>query len=540
MLYLRLQIKTIMIRAIIFSLFLVFLPFRSSAAPKHIPSVQPKLVLYLTLDELSSEELFILQDKLSEGGFNKLLTGGAYFKNGIYTSGSNYVGTSVATMYTGAYPSTHGIISDRWYEQFKEKEVDALSGSPDNQSISSSQMLCSNICDELLRVYGDSSKTAAIGFTPDDLIWAMGKSSNNAFWIDTQNGHFISARDTTTNRNPAWVDEFNSKNVLDLYSEREWGPVNDLTEYHKYYFFKEQMKGTSPFLFDLGKTKDNHPYSVVVDSPYGNKLVRDFAQSLMVNENFGKDNIPDLLTINFNTYSSLSSGNNHFDPVNEDLLLRLDKEIADMLKTLDKEIGLENILIVVSGITAPGNFITEIQDDDFGKFNGKKAAALLNLYLMAIHGQGKWVKAYYDGQFYLNHDLLEKSDLPLNEILIEAAEFLQQIQGVAYALPASDVIAASMNLPAMQSIKLRYHPKRSGDLLIALAPGWREELSSGKLVARKWINERVPLIFYGWKITRQKHNEPVKMIDVAPTISSFLQINYPNGCEGEAIPGLIR
>ena len=67
---------------------------------------------------------------------------------------------------------------------------------------------------------------------------------------------------------------------------------------------------------------------------------------------------------------------------------------------------------------------------------------------MAIHGQGKWVKAYYDGQFYLNHDLLEKSKLPLNEIQQEAASFLEQISGIAYALPASDVIAASMNLPA--------------------------------------------------------------------------------------------
>jgi len=540
LLYLRHQKETIMIRTSILSLLSVFLLLRTQAAPKHIPSVQPKIVLFLMLDELSSEQLFILRDKLSDGGFNKLLSGGAYFKNGIYPSGSNYAGTSITTLFTGAYPSTHGIITDRWYEQFKEKEVNALSGSPENQSISSSQLLCSTVYDELRRVYGDSAKTAAIGFTPDNLVWAMGKSSDNAYWIDTQTGHFVSARDTVENRDPIWVVEFNSKNVLDLYSEREWGPMNDLTEYHKYAFFREQMNNVSPFLFDLKKTKGDNPYSVVTRSPYGNKMVRDFAQSLMINENFGKDNIPDFLTINFNTYSSLSSGYNHFDPVNEDLLLRLDIEIAGMLKTLDKEIGLENVLIVTSGITAPGKYVTKIQEDDFGKFNGKKAAALLNLYLMAIHGQGKWVKAYYDGQFYLNHDLLEKSDLPLNEILKEAAEFLQQIHGVAYALPASVVIAASMNLPAMQSMKLTYHPKRSGDLLITLAPGWREELPDGRLISRKWINDRVPLIFYGWKITRQKHNAPVKMIDVAPTISSFLQIHYPNGCEGEAIPRLIR
>ena len=509
------------------------------AAQKHIPSVQPKLVLFLTIDELSAEQLFIFRDKLSDKGFNKLMSGGAYFKNGIYPSGSNYAGTSVSTFYTGAYPSTHGIISDRWYEQFKENVVNALEESNDSV-ITAGKMLCSTIYDELKRVYGDSSKTAAVGFSPGKLVWALGKDARNAYWIDPRSGHFVSARDTSKYPLPGWVKEFNGKDLADLYSEREWGPVNDLTEYHKYLYFKNQMEGVSPFMFDLKKTKDSKPYSNVINSPYGNKLVRDFAQSLIINENFGKDNTPDFLTLNFRSNSSFYSGHDHFDPVCEDMILRLDAEIADLLKLLDAEIGLENILIVTSGITAPDKITTELTKYDNGVFNGKKAAALLNLYLMAIHGQGKWVEAYYDGQFFLNHDLLEKSKLPLSIIQQEAASFLEQVSGIAYALPASDVIAASMSLPAMKNLKLIYHPKRSGDLLIALAPGWREELPDGKLISKEWIDERVPLIFYGWKITRQVHNEPVEMIDVAPTISSFLQISCPNGCEGEAIPGLIR
>ena len=507
-------------------------------AQKRIPSSRPKLVLFLMLDELSSEQLYILRDKFSDGGFNKLMSGGAYFKNACYPSGSHYDGTSIATFYTGAYPSTHGIISDKWYEQFKEKNVNAVIG--DSGRLSSERMLASGIADELRRVYGRSSKIASVGFTPDKLIWSLGRNINNAYWLDKTTGHFITPLSEKTSKIPDWVKEFNGNNIAGIYSEREWGPLKDITEYHKFNYFREQLKDTSPFLFSLNKTRDQKPFSLVAGSPYGNKLVRDFAQSLLVNERLGKDNIPDLLTINFITSSPLSSGADHFDPVDEDLLLRLDREIEGLLKYLNKEIGLEHILIVTSGISTPGKYVTKPLDDDRGVFNGKKAAALLNLYLMAIHGQGKWVRDYYDGQFYLNHDLLEKSELPVNKIQQEAASFLEQISGIAYALPASDVIAASMNLPAMQNLKLIYHPKRSGDLLIALAPGWREELKDGRFVSRKWIEERVPLIFYGWKITRQVHNEPVEMIDIAPTINSFLQISYPDGCEGKAIPGLIR
>jgi hypothetical protein len=533
--------KQIMIRYFIF-IFISFLIAGSiniKAAQKRIPSVQPKLVVFIMLDELSSEQLFILRDKLSDKGFNRLISGGAYFKNAIYPSGSNYPGTSVATFFTGAYPSTHGIISDEWFEQFNENEVKALQRKK-NSLLSSNKLFCSGIYDELKRVYSDAAKTAAIGFSPDKLIWAMGKDARNTYWIDTKTGNFVAARNTSKYPLPAWVNEFNEKKILDVYTEREWGPLNDITEYHKYKYFPEQLKGVNPFMFELKKQKGTKPYSVVADSPYGNKLLRDFAQSMVINENFGQDAVPDFLTINFKTNSALCSGHDHFDPVCEDFILRLDSEIADLLKSLDNKIGLENILIVTSGITSPDKTVSELTKYDHGVFNGKKAAALLNLYLMAIHGQGKWVKAYHDGQFYLNHDLLEKSKLPLNEIQKEAAGFLEQISGIAYALPATDVIAASMNLPAMSSLKLIYNPKRSGDLLIALAPGWREELPNGKLVSKKWIDERVPLIFYGWKITRQVHNAPVQMINVAPTISSFLHIGYPNGCEGDVIPGMIR
>ncbi|NPA36520.1 MAG: hypothetical protein GXO47_06690 [Chlorobi bacterium] len=527
-----------MIKIFSLTFILIFSGLSGGLAQKHIPSSRPKMVLFLMLDELSSEQLFIIRDKLSDGGFNKLISGGAYFRSAEYPSGSHFDGTYVSTLYTGSYPSTHGIISDKWFEQFKDKSIYAISD--DTGRISAKKILASGIADELRRVYGDSAKIAAVGFSPGKLIWSLGNDVTNAFWFDKKTGDFISPRDTSVHKLPDWINEFNGKNIADMYSERQWGPLLDITEYHKFTFFRNQLKDNYTFLFELDKSKGKEPYAPVAGSPFGNKLVRDFAQSLIVNEKFGNDNIPDILTINFITSSPLSSGNDHFDPVDEDLLLRLDLEIKGLLKYIDKEIGLENVLIVTSGITTPGKYVSSQQKYDKGIFNGKKAAALLNLYLMAIHGQGKWVKTYYDGQFYMNHDLLEKSNLSINKIEQEAAAFLEQISGIAYALPASDVIAASMNLPAMQNLKLIYHPKRSGDILIALAPGWREELPDGRLVSRKWVEERVPLIFYGWKITRQLHNEPVEMTDVAPSICSFLQISYPNGCEGKALPDLTR
>jgi arylsulfatase A-like enzyme len=45
----------------------------------------------------------------------------------------------------------------------------------------------------------------------------------------------------------------------------------------------------------------------------------------------------------------------------------------------------------------------------------------------------------------------------------------------------------------------------------------------------------VPLFFYGYNITKGNTNLPVNITDIAPTISSILKIEFPNGCFGNPV-----
>ena len=51
-----------------------------------------------------------------------------------------------------------------------------------------------------------------------------------------------------------------------------------------------------------------------------------------------------------------------------------------------------------------------------GTFSVTRASALLNMYLMAVYGQGQYVETYYDRQIYLNHKLIEEKKLDLTEV----------------------------------------------------------------------------------------------------------------------------
>ena len=143
--------------------------------------------------------------------------------------------------------------------------------------------------------------------------------------------------------------------------------------------------------------------------------------------------------------------------------MRLDRSIADLLEVLDKKVGLQNVLIFV---TSTGYIDSESPDSGLykvpgGEFYLNRCAALLNMYLMATYGEGKYVEAHHNQQIYLNHKLLEKKELNLAEIQQKSAEFLMQFSGVNEAYSANRLLLGSWT-PEIYKIRNGYHRKRSG------------------------------------------------------------------------------
>ena len=277
-------------------------------------------------------------------------------------------------------------------------------------------------------------------------------------------------------------------------------------------------------------------------SHFGNSIIRDFAASLIFNEAIGKDDITDLLTIEFTTNPSVVKKHLPLDAETEDLLLRLDGEVESLLRLIDEQVGLHNTLIVCTAINKPSELAVSdnIYNTPRGVFNATKASSLLNLYLMALYGQGKWVLDQRGSEIYLNNEIITKSKLDRNTILKQACDFLLQVEGVANAISAADLTTANTIWFSNRAMLQNYHLKRSGDIIISLEPGWSEELPDGRQLHRSWGNEYVPLAFYGWRIARQDTAQPIEIIDVASTICTFLEIAMPNGNEGKAINGLLR
>lgn len=127
-------------------------------------------------------------------------------------------------------------------------------------------------------------------------------------------------------------------------------------------------------------------------------------------------------------------------------------------------------------MTSTGYFKGEAKESPIynipsGEFYPRRAVSLLNVYLMALYGQGDWVIGYQNRQIFLNRKLIKERDIDADEMRNRAASFLIQMTGVQDVY-TSQRLLLSNGTDRVAAMRNGYYPKLSGDLVLDLCPGW--------------------------------------------------------------------
>ena len=69
---------------------------------------QPRLIVQISIGAMRAEDLTRYSANFGEGGFRRLSDGGALFTNAAYDFQQTTTPVTLATLSTGAMPSTHG------------------------------------------------------------------------------------------------------------------------------------------------------------------------------------------------------------------------------------------------------------------------------------------------------------------------------------------------------------------------------------------------------------------------------------------------
>ena len=492
-------------------------------------SAVPKLVVGLTIDQLRMDYVEAFSALYGERGFKRLFKEGRVYKNAEYDFIDVDRSSSMATIATGAMPSLHGIVGNVWMDRSTLRVIGCVEdtdymGIYTMESTSPVRLRTSCLADELTIATCGKAEVYAIAPTREMAVLSAGHASKGAFWMNDDTGKWCGT--TYYGTFPSWLSSYNDNQGVDSrIGEMVWTPCKPVSLYK--FLITEQVPSSFKHKFENDR---KNKYRKLKTSPYVNEEVNRLVDACLNATEIGRDEIPDLLNLAY------YAGSYDHQPVKEyplemqDMYVRLDSQLAELLDMIDRKVGLSNTLFCV---TSTGYTDAEPVDDShyripLGEFHIKRCSALLNLYLAAIYGEGQYVEACYDQEIYLNHKVIEQKQLELSEILLRSSEFLIQFSGVKDVFSSQRLLLGAWT-PTLDKVKNRYNPYCSGDFRIEVLPGWvvaNDHSLSVKVVRNAYHS--APLIFMGWKTRPEILHAPVKVSHIAPTLAHFMRIRAPN------------
>lgn len=506
----------------------------------------PRLVVNIVVSSMGANDVEQYEDNFTSTGFRRLLYGGQRFTNATYDYMQTSTPVSLATLTTGAMPSIHGVVGERWFDYvdntlitlIDDDQEHSVNYSSGTGNYSPRNLIAETLSDALAR-QSANSRIATIAVDPLSAV-VMAGHSGEVYWMESVQTDWTTSSYYTETL-PEWVAQYNEKDKNQDYSIKRW---TALLPYDSY-------RNSQVSVIEGLQSKTNKQIVHVLDSelpkelmddihyqmcytPAGNSATLAFARELISKNEMGKDDVPDMINIVLDTPRMISS---RFGPESveyEDMIYRLDRDLEEFFTFLATQVKESRQLMIVLTSdhgTSPSYNNPKRKNE---RFNVRQAEVITNAFIGSMHGNGEWVLGCIDHSIYLNHNLIIDKGLSLSAIQNDVATFVMQLRGVSQAITAEALRSSYFGGGYGRKIQNGYYARRSGDVVINLMPGWIDESegvrsSSGSMYR---YDSHVPLIIYGGNTKAVVREEAFDMTSLAATEAYILGIAAPSAAEG--------
>ena len=499
----------------------------------------PRLVVYITIDQLRGDYLEYFKGFFGENGFKRLMNDGITYRHVQFEFSSIDQASAFATIFTGSNPCYHSITCNKRYDFDKELEQSCVYdahylGNFTHLNFSPKNLLCSTVGDELKYASKGVGKVFSIAPEAESAILSAGHAADGAFWLDNYNGKW--ATTTYYKTIPIYVDKLNTgtESLSSRLPSFVWTPMLTNDQYDALPFITDKK----PYRYTFNE-KEVGCYPRFKTSPYINKEVSKLAVEFINSGDLGAHPTPDLLLVTYYGGNFLDVQDKTYTQEVQDIYFQLDQSIGELLTAIEKKIGLDKALIIVSGTGyyADSELIPEGISTPGGTFYPTRSISYLSSYLRAMYGLNDWVKGYYNQQIFLNRKAIEDEKKDLVTVQNVAAEFIAISEGVQQVVTDASLRTGEWNEGSAALRYGTYHIGR-GDLILELKPGWGvENDATGKISNVKRNNAVItPLFFYGYSLKPTRIDRSVYATEIAPTVTNVLRIRAPNACSDLPLP----
>jgi len=478
------------------------------------------------------------------GGFARLVSQGAWFRNAAYPYAETMTCAGHATIATGVFPHTHGIVQNEWPVGDRREEPSCVDdpASPDVGYLtpptgghSARQLLVPTFAD-LMRAGG--AHVAAVSLKADAAIALVGHGGDAVTWVNDRLDGLATSRAYTALPVPA-VTAFAQANPIETYFRRTWDRLLPIARYPDpdAGVGEAVPRGWSTsfphVLNGGGRTPDVDFRAQWLRSPFVDEYIGRLAGSLVDSIRLGKGAGTDVLAVSL---SATDEVGHIFGPRSQeiqDTLARLDRTLGSLFDRLDTSVGRNRYVVALTsdhGVT-PIPEQARREGRDAGRLDPADIAGAVDARLVAAWGRGRYVAALAGSNMNLYfmpgvYDRLRGSPALVDDLV----RIIQGMPGVYSVLKADqvrDVPSAASGDPVVRAVALSYYPGRSGDLLIVLKPGWNST-AYPSMHGSPWPDDqRVPLFLMGAGIQTGQYTQAVTPADIAPTLAVLSGISMP-------------
>ena len=500
----------------------------------------------VVVDQMRYDYLQRYWDSFGYDGFKRLVNEGFSVKNMNYHYKPTYTGPGHASIFSAAPPAKHGIVGNNWYSRSEGKIVYCAESKRKDGSywMSPSRMKGRNLADQIKLHYGEKAKCYGVSLKDRGAILPAGHMANAAFWFDGKTGKWVSS-EYYAGSELECVHTFNQIDLVERYLKKPWELSKAEEAYEPSFLDSNAYErplvkgGQITFPYNLLDAYRKEGFDVLKSIPQGNTMTTDLAVSLLKSEKLGEDLIPDFLSISYSATDYIGHNFGVGSREVQDCYLKLDQDLAELLKQLDQTVGKGEYLLFLTsdhGAGEPRNFLREA-NLPHGRFRTTDIKNKLDSVLDLHFGPRDWIEAFINLNVYFNPQVFNSECFNKNEVLDFVKTYLAQLDGVkAVWSPTSAVAQAHFNT----MIENGYEAKESGDLILLEQASWTNYSDKGSTHGSPYhYDTHVPLLFYGKGIKQGHTSRNYSIAAVASTVAHLIQVAEPELSEGELIIELV-
>jgi predicted AlkP superfamily pyrophosphatase or phosphodiesterase len=507
-----------------------------TAAPTTSVAV-PRLLVLLVVDQFRADYVDWYGSQWT-GGLHRLRTAGAVFPRATVPYGITKTCAGHASIGTGAYPATHGLIDNDWYDPERRAltpctfdptvRAIGLGGASGSETHSAAQLRAPTLGDELRRQARQPPRIVSVAlkaraaitlggrggpgtivlWEEDSGAWATSSAFAATPWPEANS--FISSRPPTAARSQVW--------------NRLLPPDHYL---HTDPAVGEPRTGTFPHPLS---PPPGVPFSVIWDmSPWSDAYVADLAGSLADRMDLGQRETTDLLAIGF---SALDYVGHSYGPRShevQDMLARLDAVIGRLLNTLDRTVGADKYVLALTsdhGVADLPEQVESFTGVEGGRVSLNALGQAIETALGLHYGRRPFIEAITGTYVHFFPGVVDRirADPSAQAAVTAAAQSVRSIDATYWSWDLAS--AAPTDDPRLSAMRRSYVVGRSGDLAFQPRVNWVVAGAGTNHGSWHPYDTTVPVMLLGHGIKPGRYTAAT-IVDIAPTLAALAGIAMP-------------